>query len=170
MFDAWIYKIVCKDESITDIYVGSTINVKRRRSAHRRACRNINNRGYNSKVYKYIRTHGGWDNWELVVIEQIKYKTKADKLLAERTNMEAIGATLNVEVPGRSTKEYSAAYNAANREKINKQSREYAKINRERIRKRDSEKITCQCGIIHNRSSKARHLRSAKHARLISQI
>ena len=174
MFDVWIYKLICKDDSISDCYVGSTTNVHRRRGQHKSCCSSINSPKHNLKVYKFIREHGGWENWDLVVIEQIRWESKADKLLAERTAMECIGATLNVEVPGRSHKETTAAWRAENKDRIRKRGVAYRAENKDRIRKRmaswRAESLICECGIIHTRGNKARHLRSARHARLIAQI
>ena len=42
MNEITIYKIYCKDESIKDIYIGSTSNFKRRKRDHRSRCNNSN--------------------------------------------------------------------------------------------------------------------------------
>ena len=46
-----IYKIYCKDECITDIYVGHTTNFIQRKSGHKAACNNEKN---DLKIYKII--------------------------------------------------------------------------------------------------------------------
>jgi hypothetical protein len=61
-----IYKIVCNDETVTDVYVGSTTNFKSRISCHKSKC--INN--YNRKIYNLINANGGWDNWTMVEVEK----------------------------------------------------------------------------------------------------
>jgi predicted GIY-YIG superfamily endonuclease len=38
-----IYKIYCKDETITDVYVGYTTNFTQRKYSHKIACNNMNN-------------------------------------------------------------------------------------------------------------------------------
>ena len=38
-----IYKICCKDESITDVYVGHTTNFIQRKYSHKISCSNLNN-------------------------------------------------------------------------------------------------------------------------------
>ena len=50
-----IYKIVCNDLNITDCYVGSSINFKRRKGEHKSSCNNPNSKIYNLNVYKFIR-------------------------------------------------------------------------------------------------------------------
>ena len=77
-----IYKIVCKDLNETYCYVGHTTNFTRRKCQHKSACINENNKSYNFKVYQKIRETGGWDNWEMIVIEEYKdcensYQAKA---------------------------------------------------------------------------------------------
>jgi predicted GIY-YIG superfamily endonuclease len=56
-----IYKIVCKDESIKDLYVGHTTNFDKRKYQHKLCCsQNIkNNNINNSKIYKTINENGG---------------------------------------------------------------------------------------------------------------
>ena len=40
----FIYKIVCKDVAVKEIYVGSTTNLKVRKCAHKSSCNNINSK------------------------------------------------------------------------------------------------------------------------------
>ena len=44
-----IYKIICKDENINYLYVGSSINLKKRKDKHKSDCNNINGSAYNQK-------------------------------------------------------------------------------------------------------------------------
>ena len=64
-----IYKLCCKDPSITDIYIGSTTNFIERKCSHKNCCINKKSKKYNMNVYKFIREHGDWDNWDMVQIE-----------------------------------------------------------------------------------------------------
>ena len=54
-----MYKIICNDTTIKDIYVGSTCNFTRRKCGHKSDCNNANTSRYNLKVYQFIRTNGG---------------------------------------------------------------------------------------------------------------
>jgi hypothetical protein len=65
-----IYKIVCLDPTITDLYVGSTTNLIRRKCAHKNSCLNVNYKKYNYYVYRFIRDNGGFDNWVFVVVRR----------------------------------------------------------------------------------------------------
>ena len=71
-----IYKLCCLDLSITDIYIGSTTSKYRRKHAHKSACNNPNDEKHNYYLYRFIRQHGGWDNWDFVEIEQYNAKNK----------------------------------------------------------------------------------------------
>ena len=44
-----IYKIVCKDEKISDLYVGHTTNFVKRKCLHKNSCNNLNNK---LKIYQ----------------------------------------------------------------------------------------------------------------------
>jgi len=63
-----IYKIVCKDKSITDCYIGHTTNLKQRENTHRNNC-NPNHCKSGIKLYTFISEHGGWSNWEIQIID-----------------------------------------------------------------------------------------------------
>jgi predicted GIY-YIG superfamily endonuclease len=60
-----MYKIVCKDLSITHIYVGSTTDFIKRKSHHKSTCNNANDVAFSTNVYKIIRANGGWD-WSIM--------------------------------------------------------------------------------------------------------
>jgi predicted GIY-YIG superfamily endonuclease len=56
-----IYKIVCNDFNVKDIYVGHTTDLIKRRSMHKYTCINENVKQHNLKIYKIIRENGGWE-------------------------------------------------------------------------------------------------------------
>jgi predicted GIY-YIG superfamily endonuclease len=70
-----IYMITCKDEDIEPAYIGHTTNYESRQRVHKTRCINSNNAKHNFNVYKYIRSHGGWDNWEFHIIERYPCQT-----------------------------------------------------------------------------------------------
>ena len=67
---ACIYRIVCRDPEIKECYVGSTTNLTKRRYQHKSLCNNVNNKGYNFYIYRFIRENGGFNNWEIIEIEK----------------------------------------------------------------------------------------------------
>jgi hypothetical protein len=142
---ACIYKICCKDVEITDCYVGSTTNLSKRRHNHKDRCNNRKDKGYNTRVYQFIREHGGWLNWDVIAIEDYPCKNKQELETRERYWLEEIGATLNKGVPTlisgykERITEYRAEYQQKNKERIKKQRFEYYEKNKERIYKRQAE-------------------------------
>ena len=64
-----VYKLCCKDPEIEQFYIGSTTNPTKRKCDHKKCCTNANDKEYNTYKYQFIRDHGGWLNWDLVVIE-----------------------------------------------------------------------------------------------------
>lgn len=62
------YKISCKDESISDVYIGHTTNFVQRKSGHKQSCNNSKSANYSCKLYEFIRQNGGWNNWRMDII------------------------------------------------------------------------------------------------------
>jgi hypothetical protein len=145
-----IYKLCCKDPSITDEYVGSTVNFTRRKCCHKCRCNSENGKHYNLKVYQYIRENGGWDNWDMVEVEKYNAEDKQDLHSRERFWFEELGATLNTQMPLRSATEYrqqnkvkmaeyQTEYRQQNKVKMVDYSSEYYQRNKEKISKRNME-------------------------------
>jgi hypothetical protein len=139
-----VYKICCKDPEIKDIYVGSTASFKRRMSSHKTNCKNEKSKEYNLPVYRFIRNHGGFDNWSVVKIRDVVCKDKYDLAAEERKEFELLGATLNSLYPVRSKKEYyeenkdeikekKKVYREKNKEKIKEHTKGYREKNKEKI-------------------------------------
>ena len=87
-----IYKICCKDKSITDLYVGHTTNFEARKRIHKNVCKNLKN---NTKIYKTIRENGGWNNWDMLEIEKCSFNSFKEAKMREQYYYEELNATLN---------------------------------------------------------------------------
>jgi len=87
-----IYKIYCKDEYITDIYVGHTTNFIKRKYGHKIACNNEKN---DLKIYKIMRENGGWDNWNMIEIAKYNCKDLTEARIKENEHCNQLKATLN---------------------------------------------------------------------------
>jgi DNA-directed RNA polymerase subunit RPC12/RpoP len=94
-----IYKISCKDQSITDIYIGSTNDIRVRERQHKSNCHNERNHHYNLRVYQCIRANGGWANWIVTILEEFQCHTKMEKTQKERPFIEQFKPTLNKDMP-----------------------------------------------------------------------
>jgi len=149
-----IYKIVSLDPEITDCYVGSTLNFKQRKASHKNNCNNSSQKAYNFNVYKFIREHGGWENFQMLQIEEFPCNTNHELALQERFHLEQLKATLNKRVPSRPFSEYSALHYQNNRAKIT----EWQK-----------EKHACPCGGCYTNCSKSQHFKTKKHQDYLNQ-
>ena len=96
---SYIYKICCTDASIEEIYVGSTCNFSRRKRDHKSRCHNEACEQYKSYVYQFVRDHGGWANWDMIMIEEFSCDTKMQKERKERGWIETLKPTLNKAIP-----------------------------------------------------------------------
>jgi hypothetical protein len=135
-----IYKIVCNDKSVTDIYVGSTTNFIKRRGEHKRLC--INNKDY--KIYNIINDHGGWNNWDMIQIEAYSCLNSQEAYARERELYDELNATMNMRRPyatndeqkdykKKVNKESCKQYYECNKETILDQRKEYYNINKNSI-------------------------------------
>jgi len=95
----YIYKLCCKDVNVTDFYIGSTKNIKERKRAHKTSCYNPHDKKYNCKVYQYIRNNGVWENWDMIVLQTVKYNEKYELRKNEREEIEKLKPTLNTIMP-----------------------------------------------------------------------
>ena len=94
-----IYKIVCNNKSIHDMYIGSTCSFISRKAQHKTCCNNPTSKKYNRKIYKCIRGLGGWDAWSMIPILQYPCESKMALHIKEREIMESYNATLNCNSP-----------------------------------------------------------------------
>ena len=100
-----IYKICCKDPSIEAIYIGSTTDIVARRHGHKTICNDPNAPGHNRHVYKFIREHGHWENWEMVRIESFPCDGREAMLQREREVFDQLKPSLNTNRPKVSNEE-----------------------------------------------------------------
>jgi hypothetical protein len=140
-----IYKIVCKDISITDCYVGATTNFTKRKYTHKDACNHEEHKRHNLNVYVFIRAHGGWYNWEIIPIEKFPCVDMYQSLKQERYWIETLKATLNTYIPLRNKHEYyeknkseilekNRQWKKDNLERNKETNKQYAKKNADKIR------------------------------------
>jgi GIY-YIG catalytic domain len=90
-----IYKITCKDPNVKDLYVGHTVDFVKRKQGHKYTCINENSPNYKCKLYETIRTHGGWSNWNMEIVNFFKCKDKYEARTKEQEYFELLNATLN---------------------------------------------------------------------------
>ena len=137
--NAVIYKICCCDTNITDIYIGSTTNFRVRKNTHKIKCHNSNCKEYNYHVYRFIREHGGWGNWEMVLVKKcsgVEDYLELHKI--ERKYKQKLKATLNSQTPATYTElgksDYNTYYKTVNKDVIKTQNQEYRSKHKEKIK------------------------------------
>lgn len=114
-----IYRIVCKDPTIKDCYVGSTTDFKSRKKSHKSNCNNDKQKKhYNLNIYQFIRKNGGWNNFDMIEIEKYNAIDHLDQLKQERYWLEFYQATLNMVIPSRTDNEYNEIYWEKHKDKL----------------------------------------------------
>jgi len=175
--ESMIYKLCCKDTTIEEIYIGSTISFRRRKWNHKSNCNNINKIDYNRKVYQFIRDNGGWDNWDMILIAKVNCNDKLELRKKEREFMEEYKPSLNInkaQLDEKEIKEYNKKYNKEyykewyeiNKEKISIQQKERYETKKEELKV----KITCECGSTVRKADLPHHKKSKKHINLMNTI
>lgn len=162
MTEYFIYKIYCKDETITDIYIGSTkTSLRRRWNNHKSICDNQICIAYNDYKYQFIRENGGIANWDIIEIERLVCDV-IEARIRERYWIEELNATLN---------RVRAYATIEERKKQNYESslKEHRKEYRKKWKKEnEKEKIKCECGGKYTSSHKSRHYKTKLHQSFIA--
>lgn len=102
----YIYKISSKNENITQCYIGSTTNIKKRFSTHKNSTNNENNRNYNMGLYKFIRDNGGFDEFKFEILEELSCNNKQELHTIEKNYIIQNDNVLNLKIPTRTRKQY----------------------------------------------------------------
>jgi len=136
-----IYKIVCKDLTVKDVYVGHTTNFIGRNRQHKD---NLVSSQY--KVYQVIRSNGGWNNWEMIEIEKFPCQDKNEAKARERYFYEILNSTLNTCIPVITEEErkeyeykYQQEYRETNKEEIKTQRKSFRDNNVEKLKTKKQE-------------------------------
>ena len=186
----YFYKLCCRDTTIPDIYVGHTTDFTKRKSQHKTTCCNPNDKDHMMNCYQFIRGNGGWENWDMVLIETQSCANKLEVKKMERGFIEQLNATLNTSLPVRSREEYyhgkvdmirsaglryreqnrqalrdkSKAYGATHKEERKAYHKSYTEQNKDKIKQHMLEQMECEvCGHIFTRCHRLRHTRTQRH-------
>jgi hypothetical protein len=160
-----MYKISCNDPTITDVYIGSTTNLKSREAIHKSACNNEFDFRHHFKLYEVIRENGNWNNWKMEMLEEYPCTCSDESSARERSLINEHNASLNIQIPGRTHKEYYRD----NVEKIIRVSKQNYQDHKEKYLKNAKTRCECVCGITYNKSGKTMHLRTDKHINFIKR-
>lgn len=158
---AFVYKITCNDPEIRECYIGSTYNFRSRMVAHKTSCENPKSSKYNYKLYKFIRSTGGWSNWTMKVIYGVEVYDKKELIELESKTINLIKPSLNCQIPLRTRAEYYQD----NKNKILDDVRCYREKNKEKLKL----KTKCICGGSYSYNSRYSHFKSIKHNNFIAE-
>ena len=191
--DCVVYAIVCKDKKVKDCYVGSTTNFDIRKARHRSACDNPNANAYPCKVYKFIRSNGGMENFKFKILEEPDVITSRQLHDRERHYVDKLKPTLNKQLPNRTKKQFyidnkkvyierskqryidnkkvyierSKQRYIDNKKAYNERNKQRYIDNRDRIIEQKKQKVICCCGRSYTKSVKARHNKTKFHINYI---
>jgi hypothetical protein len=155
-----IYKIVCNDLNIEDVYVGHTTNFTKRKYRHKSNSQNLNGNEYEYKIYKTIREYGGFENWSMIEIEKYPCNDLQEASKRERYYYELLNAKLNTVNPSRSKKEYQET----NNDKMKIYHKKYREMNKAKTKIERAKQILCDCcGIFTISRHITRHQATKKH-------
>ena len=187
-----MYKIVCNDLNVKDCYVGHTINMTKRKWAHKSRCHNDKDKKHNLKIYQIIRENGGWSNWSMLLVEEFPCKDKYEACKRERELYEEIELKMNMVIPYRTQedlKEYHKQYYQEHkaeivekkkqyyqdhkadlkqyeklyREEHKEKIKEYHKLYREEHKEKIKEKVECKyCAKLLSKQYMSRHHKTCK--------
>lgn len=168
-----IYKIICNTNDKL-IYIGSTLNFRRRKWEHKSNSTNKNSNCRNYKLYKTIIENDGWNNWNMTPIEifeadcNIKAKIRENELMEfYKSNLNSCKAILSEEERANYFKKYydkQRKYyaNIEDKKQYNKDS--YAKYKHSSIY---TTKVKCDCGIEILKNCLKNHLNTKKHQKYL---
>ena len=116
----YIYKLFHKNYlKYPKFYIGSTCNVVKRQNDHKFNLSNKNSRKYNYKIYRYIRKYGGFENFQIFVLNVHEYKSNSETRKLEQRYIDLFKPQLN--------KNRAQAKEKKNIKKINIKKKKYKK-------------------------------------------
>ena len=93
-----IYKICCLDIMIKETFIGHTTNLTKMKYSHKRNATQNTKESF-SYLYQFIKSNGGWENWDMVLIEKIECKNSLEAKKRTRFWIENLQAKLNKKNP-----------------------------------------------------------------------
>ena len=179
-----IYKITSEKNGL--VYYGSTCRyyLSQRLSKHKSNYKcYLNGKGNYVTSYKVLEC----DDYKIELIKNFPCVNKK-QLETEEANYIRNNACVNIQIPGRTIKEYhednkerQKKYYQDNKEKYkqngkefreqNKEyNKEYFEQNKEHLKELKSKPYTCECGTLIQWCEKARHFRTKKHCEYINNL
>jgi hypothetical protein len=171
----YIYKICC-DDCPDFVYVGSTKVFRQRKNQHKKCYNN----GDTQKLYTTIRENGGWDNWRMVILEDLGEVSLTQSRIKEEEHRVKLNGNLNMRKCHQTEEEKKERHNKGslksyhnnkekNKDKKQECEKKYRENNKEIIEEKRSQRVTCECGRNFRIDTKARHEKTKIHKKLIEE-
>jgi hypothetical protein len=128
-------------------YIGSTLDFKQRKRAHKSDCKSKE-----LNIYQVMRDNGGWDNCEMIPIEEYECENNTQARIREEYWRREYGAKMN------SIKAY----------RTEQEKKDYRKQHYINTKETLKEKITCECGSIICKCDISKHLKTKKHLAFVA--
>ena len=90
-----VYKLKCRDSTITEFYIGSTMNFHKRKIYHKSTSVNLKCKQYCTPLYMFINVNGGFENWDFEIIKEYKFITKKELTINEQYYIDLLKPQLN---------------------------------------------------------------------------
>jgi len=166
----FIYKLCCRNPTITDIYVGHSTNFKQRNISHKYTSSHINDKKANSYKYRFIRENGGYKNWKMIKLYDFPCNSKREAEAEECKTMIELEATLNSmksflteEEKHEQRKKCNKEYHEKNKIEILQYQKQYIENNKTEINEKRKINVKCEfCGCESQKRNLNRHQKSLK--------
>jgi hypothetical protein len=106
-YDKFIIYCISPKDDPSSKYIGSTISFNRRKHQHKKNTTNKSNKKYHCPLYQYIRALGGWEFFNMEVLEHYPCKNKVEGLTREKELIIEHKSKLNVNKPIKDSKSLS---------------------------------------------------------------
>jgi hypothetical protein len=135
-----MYKIYPKNKELSLCYIGHTTNFVERMKHHKFQAVNESGNKSHQKHYVSIRQNGGWDEWEMVEIEEFNGKTRLEARIREQelieenhANLNTLNAYITEEKRKAIKKAITEKYRENNKELLKEQTKQYKEDHKEII-------------------------------------
>lgn len=156
-----VYRIICKDITIKECYVGSTNNFTQRKREHKSRCYNEKDKHYNLEIYTFIRNHGGWDNWNIELLEETENGREKEQYWINYYNP-TLNSCVAISNNERRRKLKTESYHR-HKEKHTEKNKIRINEHYEKNKEYYTEKFDCECGGRYTRKNKETHCKTPKH-------
>ena len=94
-----IYIIRAKNKNNKNVYIGHTTDFVGRKAKHKYRCNHLSYLGSRYPLYEYIRQHGGWDKFQMEILEHYPCNTRKEAMERENYYYNLLQAKLNGDEP-----------------------------------------------------------------------